>query len=317
MNGSPVVLFVYNRPEHTTRAIESLRNNRLAPQTDLVVYCDGSRDRLDQRNVARVHEIVDRTDGFNRITIIKRESNVGLAHSIINGVTEVIEQYGTAIVLEDDLITSPAFLDYMNSALMAFEGEPAVFSVGGYAYPRTLLEIPAEYREDVFFSPRPTSWGWATWANRWRMADWQARDFNTVMQTRGMRREFNRGGEDLTGMLQAQQAGEIDSWAILWCLTHFLHHGVAAWPVHSYVQNIGHDATGLHCGATDRYRTPLADSCAGIRFPRVVYEHPGIMRNFRRVFRRRLLGRIKRSVKRRLDADHASLPVRYRKQLHD
>ena len=101
---APVVFFVYNRLDHTAKTIEALKKNTLANESDLIIYSDGAKNDSSKQHVDQVREFIDTIYGFKSIKIIKRENNLGLANSVIRGVSEVIKEYKKVIVLEDDLI---------------------------------------------------------------------------------------------------------------------------------------------------------------------------------------------------------------------
>ena len=211
---SPVVLFVYNRPLHTEQTIEALKRNIFADQSDLYIFSDGPKLETDNKQIAEVRKYIKQIRGFKSIHIIEQDNNMGLANSVISGVTSVINSYGKVIVLEDDLVTSPYFLKYMNEALEFYKNESQVFSISGYNHPPNLMKFPENYLNDIYFNHRNSSWGWGTWKDRWEKADWEVADFNEFINDRRVQKDFNRGGEDLTPMLKAQIEGRLDSWSI-------------------------------------------------------------------------------------------------------
>lgn len=247
---APIVLFVFNRPEHTRRTLESLKKNPLAVESELFVYSDGPRSWKDDADVATVRAFIDTLDGFKRITVYKRSTNCGLAGSVIAGVTDVIHQYGKAIVIEDDLQFSPYFLNYMNEALVRYKDDPRIFSVGGFSPP---LEMPEGYAGDSYLSYRCCTWGWATWWDRWDNVDWDIKDFDSFINDQEMVERFNRGGEDMSQILKLQMAGKISSWGIRWDYAHFKNDAYCFRPTYSIVGNMGNDGSGIHCGATNKF----------------------------------------------------------------
>ncbi|VFQ47296.1 glycosyltransferase [Desulfoluna butyratoxydans] len=287
MKAAPVALFTYNRPEHTRRTVEALRNNELAGATPLIIFSDGPRDHSMDKSVQEVRNYISTVDGFESIVIHHRKKNMGLASSIIQGVTEVAGESGRVIVLEDDLVTAPSFLSYMNEALSFYRDTPEVFSISGYNLPPQTMKIAADYPYDVYFNPRAHSWGWGTWADRWAKADWQVNDFKTFIADREQIRQFHSGGEDLTHMLQLQMEGRIDSWAIRWCYTHFREHAFCVYPTRSLVENIGFDGSGVHCGASgnDKYYAPLPEGKQRFNFSMVIQTNETLMDDFRAAYR--------------------------------
>lgn len=250
MSFAPVVLFVFNRPEHTRKTIESLQQNTLSSQSDLFVFADAARNEKDVAEVEAVRSIIDRIEGFRSITVHKQTENRGLAPSVIAGVGSVIRQYGKVIVVEDDLQFSPHFLQYMNEALDRYALDPRVYSIGGYSPP---LEMPEGYTEDSYLSYRCCTWGWATWRDRWESVDWEMRDYESFANSPIQISRFNRGGDDMSHILKLQMAGKVSSWGIRWDYAHFKNDAYCFRPAYSIVGNIGNDGTGVHCGATDKF----------------------------------------------------------------
>lgn len=288
MNLAPVIIFNYNRPDHSLRTWEALAQNEYATLTELYLYCDGPKtnasDEMRQRITdlhaqAKQYAIDARKQGkFKVVHVICAEKNKGLANSIIGGVTDVINEHGRVIVLEDDLLTSPYFLKYMNSALEKYESYPAVFSVSANRPPVNKMAIPADYPYDVFVSLRPFSTGWATWKDKWNRIDWSLDYLGDFLKHSEQVKAFNRGGDDLTEMLCLQRDHKIDSWAIRYSFQHFYHHAVAILPCIPYVDNIGFDGTGTHSwnDETD-FRNNVNLAPANPRMPDVVYEDSRII----------------------------------------
>lgn len=250
MNLSPIILFVFNRPEHAEKTLNTLKRNVLSRESELYVFSDGPRSARDIEGTEKVRGIIDKLDGFKKITIIKKQMNLGLARSIISGVTDVISHYGKVIVVEDDLELSPYFLDYMNEALSRHEKSPRVFSIGGYSPP---IETPKSYKKDSYLSYRCCTWGWATWKDRWDKVDWEVKDYNDFIKDSESIKLFNRGGEDMSQILRLQMEGEIDSWGIRWDYAHFRNNAYCFRPVRPLVNSFGNDGSGVHCASTDKY----------------------------------------------------------------
>lgn len=254
METAPIVLFVYNRPHHTERTIESLAKNTLADKSKIFIFSDGPKNEKDEKPVNEVREYIKSVKGFEQINILENKVNKGLANSVIDGVTSIINSFGKAIVVEDDLESSPYFLKFMNEALDFYKNEN-IYSVSGYSFP---IKIPADYKEDVYILPRSSSWGWATWLDRWEKADWEVKDFMDFRKDINSKKLFNNGGEDLTPMLMAQMSGKIDSWGIRWAYSHFKSNSYCLYPVKSLINNIGIDNSGTHSRASTKFDVELA-----------------------------------------------------------
>lgn len=256
---APVVLFVYKRYEHTERMLESLANNYLAEQTELFVFSDGAKKASDQDAVDRVRMLIDDPrwkERFKSVSVVAATSNKGLANSVINGVTDILDQYGKIIVVEDDLILSKTFLRFMNKALDYYETVPDIWSISGYSFPMRALK---KYPHDVFYSYRGCSWGWGTWKDRWERVDWECREYDAFIQDPARIQKFNRGGRDMTPMLTSQMEGKIDSWAIRWCFAQSNAEMYTVYPKNSLLKNEGFDGTGTHGGSFTDFRTDILE----------------------------------------------------------
>lgn len=237
---APIALFVYNRPDHTRRTLEALKTNRLASSSDLFVFCDGPKSEADP-NVTTTREYVRTISGFNSVTAIERTGNWGLSRSIISGVTEMLERSDRVIVIEDDLVTSPHFLSFMNAGLDIYENDPSVASIHGHVYPIK------EKLPDTFFLKGADCWGWATWKRAWSHFREDGRYLLSEIRKRGLSKEFDLDGAfSYTSMLDRQIVGKTDSWAIRWHASAFLDGMLTLYPGISLVENIGQDSSGTH-----------------------------------------------------------------------
>ena len=262
MELAPIVLFVYNRPEHTCKTLSALQANKLASGSDLYVFVDGPKDNATAdsiKSIDDVIEIVNNIKGFHSVKVSVSKRNKGLANSVISGVTEVIRMYGCVIVLEDDIVTQPYFLNYMNEALNFYKTDKRILSISGFNYP---LNFPKGYAHDIYVSYRCDSWGWATWLDRWENVNWDINSYSIIKRpTKRKIRKFNKGGEDLYSMLCSQAIGKLDSWAIRWQHFFYENDGLCIYPIKSFVRNIGFDGSGVHCScAIDFCSAPLYDS---------------------------------------------------------
>ena len=253
---APVCVFVYKRPAETRQLIQALQANYLSSETDVIIYSDAPKKSADTGAVDAVRDFITTVNGFKSVRIILRESNLGLAQSIITGVSEVLRDYGKVIVLEDDLVTARNFLDFMNAALDFYETRASVFAISGYSYPMKSMRGNSF---DMAFGHRSYSWGWATWHDRWNLVDWDIADYNKFIRNRDDCSRFNKGGgSDLSNMLARQMAGKIDSWMIRWVYAQFKYGLLDVFPSASKVLNIGFNGTATHTRCSDRrYRTIL------------------------------------------------------------
>lgn len=250
---APIVLFVYNRPWHTRQTVEALQKNELAQASELFIYSDASKDIEDQASVQKVRKYLQAIDGFKKVTIIERDKNWGLADSIIDGVTDIVNRYGKIIVLEDDLVSSPYFLKFMNEALEFYKDEKKVWHISGWNYP-----IALDGLDDVFLWRVMNCWGWATWIDRWSHYE---KNIEKVMMDFSLEdiERFNIDGHmDLWSQVVANKEGKMNTWAIFWYATIFKKNGLCLNPVKKFVENIGIDGSGSNCDTEDIYRSELS-----------------------------------------------------------
>ncbi len=249
---APILLFVYNRPEHTLHCVESLRANALAAQSPLYVYADAARSEADRPAVDAVRDYIRTISGFQSVTVIERDHNWGLAANIIDGVTTRVEQYGRVIVLEDDLVVAPHFLEFMNDALTVYHDDERV----GHVYACEFTGDPA--LPPTFLVSWIGSWGWATWDRAWRFFNPDGADLLRQLQERRLTHRFDfDGAYGFTRMLRHQVQGRNNSWAIRWNATLFLRDMLSVCAGRSLVQNMGFDGSGTHCGDVAIYTAQL------------------------------------------------------------
>jgi len=245
---APIALFVYNRPSHTQKTVEALKANELAHESDLFIFSDGPKGKEDLPAVNKVRNYITKIDGFRSIHIRERSINYGLAKSIILGVTEIVNQFKRIIVLEDDLVTSPFFLRYMNDALNLYANEERVICIHGYLYP-IKIELP-----ETFFIKGADCWGWGTWERGWDLFEVDGQKLLHKLKAKKLTREFDFNNSfPYTRMLEDQIAGKNDSWAIRWYASAFLAEKLTLYPGYSLVRNIGLDGSGTHHENTNNF----------------------------------------------------------------
>ncbi len=253
VNTAPIVLFVYNRPEHTKTTIETLAKNDLAIDSDLFVFSDGPKDSDAVIKVDEVRKILKDSDGFKQIEIVEREVNLGLAANVIDGVSRIVKEYGRVIVLEDDIITAPYFLRYMNMSLDYYQNEKKIWHISGWNYP-----IDSSGLGDVFLWRVMNCWGWATWSDRW--ADFERNPASLIRSwSHKMIYKFNlEGANNFWCQVTANQEEKLNTWAVFWYATIFEKNGLCLHPSISLVFNSGHDGSGENCSDNHTFDTNLS-----------------------------------------------------------
>lgn len=258
---TPIIIFGFNRPDAFSRLVASLKSNPGFEEHPIYVFIDGPRDGQEKAKVEEVSAIANELT--KNVTV--SEENKGLGNSIINGVSKVIAEYGKAIVLEDDLVLMPGFLRYMEDALALYADDKRVFSICGYGLK---VKRPANYAGDVYLCNRSSSWGWATWADRWQSVDWSVADWTDFASSRQSRKEFNRGGSDMSDMLRDYMEGRNKSWAIRFCYSQFRQGKYSVHPFSSLVANEGFGADATNCRQKySRFKIELDQSAGKLDLP--------------------------------------------------
>lgn len=250
---APITLFVYNRPKHTRRTVEALQKNTLAADSDLIIFSDAQKSESQTDDVRMVRQYIRQVDGFKSVTIVERETNYGLARSIIDGVTKVINERGRIIVLEDDLVTAPYFLSFMNKALDAYQDEDKVMHISGYMFPIDNADMP-----ETFFLRMASCWGWATWNRAWCHFEKNPKKLLSEYTEQTISRFNLDGAYNFWLQIEQNESGLMDSWAVFWYATIFQKGGLCLHPESSMVSNTGHDDSGLHCAKTSKFDVQLA-----------------------------------------------------------
>lgn len=252
-NLAPIALFVYNRPEHTRRTLSYLQKNLLADESRLFVFSDGPKSEADKIKVEQVRQLVKEASGFKSVKIEERKENLGLANSIIAGVTKLVNEYDKVIVFEDDLLSSPYTLQYFNESLNRYANEEKVMHVGAYMY-----NLPNKKLPQTFFYRAATSWGWATWARAWKDFEPDVDKLINQFDKQKIHQFSIEGNMNFWKQIEQFKAGKNNSWAIRWYASIFLKNGLTLNPSHSLVHNIGHDGSGVHSNNEKTYQVQIA-----------------------------------------------------------
>src|SRR5690606_1234137 len=288
---SPIILFVYNRPDHTRRTLQALEKSLLAQKSILYIFSDGAKNSAAKAVVNEVRTVIKSFRLFKRIHIIEREINWGLAKNVIDGVTQVIHEHGKAIVLEDDVVLSEHALSFFNRALTYYENEETVMHIGGYIY-----ELDRTNLAETFFTRYAASQAWATWKRAW---DYFEVDIDEIIRQFD-KKKINDFTFDHTmnfwRQIQQQKVGKVDSWAVRWYASVFLRGGLALSPNQSLIENIVHDGTGVHSEISGMFATTIrSEPIDG--FPAEVVESEEGYRSLKKYFKHRKGGLIERGVR--------------------
>ena len=279
-NMAPIVIFTYKRLWHTHQTIEALKNNELAEKSTFFIFSDAPKSQKEKKAVEEVRKYIKSIKGFKEVIVIEREKNYGLAKNIIDGVTRVVNRYGKVIVLEDDIVTSPYFLKYMNEALEFYKNNEKVMHISGYIYPVNNESLP-----DFFFLKPTSCWGWGTWKRAWRFFKKDC-DYFMKLFSKEMIYDFNLSNSyNYWAQIIANKKGKINTWAIFWYASVYINGGLSLHPKISFTNNIGHDGSGEHCGEEKCFLWNKLNETSEFVFPEIVEEHYEARKRIEEFFR--------------------------------
>ena len=264
MSLAPIIIFVYNRADHFVQTYNALAACKEAKESELYIFSDGAKNEAGKAKVDEVRVAVaaiKNAGDFKAVTVTESPVNKGLAASVIAGVTEVIGRHGKAIIVEDDCKVSPYFLSYINGALDYYESNKKIGSIAGYT---PMIDLPDNYKNDVFAAYRSCSCTWATWADRWQNIDWELKDIGDFYRSPGLIRKLNSNGSDRFLRLYRQTKGNGNSWSVRFGAHLVKNNLLTVYPRYSYITNIGCDESGVHSKADDaeKMRVDLSKAIA-------------------------------------------------------
>ena len=253
---APIVVFAFNRPVHLKKTLSALSKNIGAKDSNLYLFVDGPRNSEDRRTINACIKVGNEfSDNFKTFEVKQSHVNNGLANSIIFGITHVLQNHPKVIVVEDDLVTSPYFLDFINRGLERYQNEKDVASIHGFVLPFT------NPISEPFFMKGADCWGWGTWSNRWELFNPDGQVLLEELRSKNLIDEFNLDGSySFSEMLENQIAGKNNSWAIRWHASMFLRNKLTLYPAQTYVENIGFDGSGTHTGETSIFYSPISQA---------------------------------------------------------
>jgi hypothetical protein len=267
-NFAPIALFVYNRPQHTRRTINFLKQNLLADESRLYIFSDAAKTTKEENDVLEVRNMIKEVEGFKSVKIVERNTNFGLANSIISGVSQLVKDYGKVIVFEDDLLSSPYTLQYFNEALQKYQNEDKVMHISAYMYPlKEANKLP-----ETFLYRAAHSWGWATWERAWQHFN---PDIDALLEKFDAKRKYEfsiEGTMNFWKQMQDFKNKKNNSWAIRWYASIFLMNGLCLNPSKSLIHNIGHDGSGIHSNIEKTYAVNIHKNPI-TQFPTMIEEN--------------------------------------------
>ncbi len=158
----------FNRPDRLHDLIDSLRNT--APRT-VYVAVDGARANHPGEGdlVRRCQQVISEIDWTTDVRTQFHQHNIGLQRACPEAISWVLEEFESVIVLEDDVVVGPQFMDFASRALSRFRERSDIFAVSGYnLVPNAHLSNPDAATR---LSRIPETYAWGTWRRAWNHYD--------------------------------------------------------------------------------------------------------------------------------------------------
>jgi hypothetical protein len=279
---APIGISVYTRMNHFKQCIEALQKNILAEKSELYIYSDAASNKEDEDLVKKVRKFTHSITGFKKVNIIEREKNYGGTKNALFAYREITEKFEKSIFLEDDIVTAPGFLTFMNGALEFYKDDDRILSITGYSPP---INLPHEYDNDIFILPRYNGWGTGDWKSL-ITEHLNVIDKKEFIKIKNKKKIFTVGGEDVLSMIEAEINGELNAGDVRVMYYQALNNKYTLYPRKSLTQNIGHDGTGVHCGINNKFNVELWDKADNFEFIKDIRPDERIIkanRKFRRI----------------------------------
>lgn len=210
MHSTPIVLIIFNRPEHTRRVFEAI--SQIKPQK-LFVISDGPRTSRpnDKRKVAECRSIVSGIDWECEVEYKISDINLGCKTNVSSGLDWVFSKVDDAIILEDDCLPSANFYQFCHELLERYRDDLSVGSICGTNLDsKTTMNLEHSY----YYSYFPAVWGWATWKRVWENYEVDLGKFTnkSIRSTLGSLPLSAASKRFWAGKFKAVRSGKVDTW---------------------------------------------------------------------------------------------------------
>jgi len=252
MNLAPIGITTYSRIKHLTKTVNSLRSNTLAKDSELYIFLDAPREG-DEDKVETVREYIYTIDGFKKVHIIEREKN-DLMQNFLLGMQQLLDKHGKAIFMEDDNVVSNDFLEFMNEGLDFYENNKKIIAINGFNVPVLEDKYPKGYEFDYYLSKFFCAAGFATWGDRGILEMVMYNDgYNDLIRDKKLYKKIKVKHPGLISELKRIQEGTLDAGDFKITYNMIKNDMYVLKPIKSKVNNIGHDGSGVHCEASEKF----------------------------------------------------------------
>lgn len=254
-NFAPIGITVYNRHNHLYDLLTSLSQDPFAVETPVYVISDAPANDKDFEDVVLVRKLkYEFSNSFKELNFIENRINIGFNRSYQKLITEVFKKYDRIIFFEDDNLTSPHFLRYMNEMFLKYETNNEIRFICGYNYP---IELPTDYHYDIYFAQKVSAWGYGFWKNKYLNV--HALNKKDMLGDLDTLKILKNNSPKTYYTLMNDLLGEkiLNDARIEYLLTK--NNWASIFPVKPLVKNTGHDGSGLNCGEDSYYQNQMKD----------------------------------------------------------
>lgn len=244
---APVLVATHTRIDHLKQTISALRLNELASKTHLFIASDAARNEDEEKQVIRVRKYIDSIDGFWAITKIYRQKNFGHFQNFQDATNEVFTAYDKIIKLEDDIVTAPGFLNFMNQGLLQYEHDKRVISISGHLWEGVIGN------KETMLLPAANGWGWAIWKDRFYLNNHDPLLAQEFLDRPRLFLKMCHTNPNLAVMATSIAKKKLIAGDVSWALYIIKNDKLVLFPGESLVRNIGYDGSGQNCGVDEKF----------------------------------------------------------------
>lgn len=255
---TPVIFFIFNRPQTTKLVFDQIRKYK--PEM-MIVVADGPRKNnpADVANCLETRKIVDKIDWPCKVIKEYSATNLGCKKRISSGLDYTFSIVDRAIILEDDSLPNDSFFSFCEELVERYKDDKRIMSIAGSNFLFDRSEVID--KDSYYFSRYPYIWGWATWKRAWDLYEIKMTNWPYI-------KKLNIVEKKWTKKFDIAYNDKIDTWDIQWVYTCFMQNGLTIVPHVNLVSNIGFGQGSTHT----RIKTIVADmETINIKFP---LKHP-------------------------------------------
>lgn len=239
---SPVVLFIFNRPETTRLVFDAIRAARPAR---LAVIADGPRPDVpgDVAACAEARSVLDGVDWICDVRTLLSPVNMGLRARIESGLSWIFSQSEEAVILEDDCVPDPTFFRFCDEMLDRYRNDAKVLSVSGSSFQFGRQRGEGSY----YFSRHGHVWGWATWRRAWSLHDPAMTEWPKARRDGWLSTQLSAPvAQQYWEHIFETAYRSAHTWDYPWRFSYWRRHGLHVIPNVNLVSNYGFDDDATH-----------------------------------------------------------------------